>query len=448
VSSLFHSLCGGHFSLGLTGRKNSAQLIGYGVIHDVHGKCMTSEPRNNTDDSFSSEIGERKHPRVDLFTPVKVRPEGDKPIDVFAGNLSEGGIYLQSNDPLPKGKKVRLDFEVDQGRVEVTEGEVVWAQDLDAAQAKGNPPGMGIEFRKLDSGSRSNINLFIDEVLREDDPDPSPSSTLRASVLRSDLHEPEMDTVGEVEERFSGRIEKRDAGSSPLPFASLREDVNFRSGPTNEDAMVALSKPPSPKTRMLVFGLFVVFVAAVTFAVLVWLKPLGKEANDPTSGEVKASAARTEPEKQASAAKPTEKQNVDSGHSKAVSAVPKAVPEDKPKPKSESGSEMPNPGSPVLSEPRFVQEQGGWKLILEASSPLVFNLFTLKGPPRLVIDAKLASYPGQQLIQSPTPFIGRARFGRQPQAVRLVLDFVGSRVPKHSIQRSEKQIVISFQPKR
>jgi uncharacterized protein (TIGR02266 family) len=108
----------------------------------------------------------RAHKRVDFFNPVKVVvPEENTAVDVFAGNVSKGGMFLRSNRPLPKGKKVRLEFETEEGKVEVEEGEVVWNKEFEPISIDGSPAGMGVEFKSMSDDSKLKIEAFIDDAL-------------------------------------------------------------------------------------------------------------------------------------------------------------------------------------------------------------------------------------------------------------------------------------------
>jgi hypothetical protein len=97
-----------------------------------------------------------------------------------------------------------------------------------------------------------------------------------------------------------------------------------------------------------------------------------------------------------------------------------------------------------LSAPRFEKISTGWRMVIEASSPIRFKHFTLKAPPRLAIDAKGASWSGTSQLDAPAPFVIRIRFGKQPDATRLVLDFDGQKIPNHQIDAGNGRLTITF----
>ncbi|MBW2700244.1 MAG: PilZ domain-containing protein, partial [Deltaproteobacteria bacterium] len=130
---------------------------------------MGAGPKKN------NEKNNRSNKRVDFFNKVKiVIPDTDTAIDVFAANMSKGGIFLRSNRPLPKGKTVRLQFETEKGSVEVDEGEVIWSKPFEPISIDGEQPGMGIKFRNMSETSRKHIESFIAEALSDSPKAPLP----------------------------------------------------------------------------------------------------------------------------------------------------------------------------------------------------------------------------------------------------------------------------------
>ena len=107
-------------------------------------------------------------------------------------------------------------------------------------------------------------------------------------------------------------------------------------------------------------------------------------------------------------------------------------------------------GPPVLQEPTFEQAGSGWRLTVRASGPVGFKYFRLKkstappAPPRLVIDVKGATWTGPSQVASPAPFVSRIRFGKQPDAIRLVLDFKVGRLPKYAITKGDDALTVRF----
>lgn len=79
---------------------------------------------------------------------------------VFTGlvrDVSRGGVFVATYQPLPVGTSVVLDLILPDDRIEVR-GKVRWRRDLCEEAA----PGMGIEFEKLDTKALSTIEAFCD----------------------------------------------------------------------------------------------------------------------------------------------------------------------------------------------------------------------------------------------------------------------------------------------
>ena len=51
---------------------------------------------------------------------------------------------------------------------------------------------------------------------------------------------------------------------------------------------------------------------------------------------------------------------------------------------------------------------------------------------------------GEAKMESPVSFVNQIRFGKQPKAARLVLDFTGQKVPKLKIERGKDRLIIRF----
>ncbi|RKH47546.1 TIGR02266 family protein [Corallococcus sicarius] len=106
--------------------------------------------------------------RIDHELPVAYRTVAGFVTD-WAVNLSRGGLYINTQQPLPVGTVVRLlvslpgaSFPVDLvGKVTRTN-----AQGTPGPGAPGEVPGMAVEFVDVDDDKRSRIEAFV-ERLRE-----------------------------------------------------------------------------------------------------------------------------------------------------------------------------------------------------------------------------------------------------------------------------------------
>ncbi|MBN2496401.1 MAG: PilZ domain-containing protein, partial [Deltaproteobacteria bacterium] len=280
-----------------------------------------------SDDRKGKGAEQRAHPRVDFLGRVKVCvPDSQTAIDTFAGNVSQGGIFLRSNRPLPRGQKVSLEFDTPKGKVRIDEGEVVWNKPFEPISVDGAAPGMGVQFRSMSEASRDAIEAFIAEELSRIEPleaaDPPParppvgplpppprldlapplSDPPRPPVplppAEPSLPAPEQAAPARLKIRFppergpsAGAYSAHRPGGdrirdpAPRAVAAQQDPEAFspepihapKSGPRAAEGaeMAELSRPPPTRTRLLVFGGFVILVALITFFTLVWLGPLG-----------------------------------------------------------------------------------------------------------------------------------------------------------------------------
>ncbi len=166
----------------------------------------------------------RKHQRVNFSSTVHVRvPDEDTAIDVFSGNISQGGVFLHRRRPLPMGQAVSLVINTRRGDIEVKQGAVVWSRPGGPGDSDDDSAGMGIRFGSLSPETSAQIGLFVDDLLTARKAPTEPRAVVR-------------NAQGEL--------------------------------------MVDFSSPPQTKTRLLLHGSFVALVAVVTFFTLLAIKPI------------------------------------------------------------------------------------------------------------------------------------------------------------------------------
>jgi uncharacterized protein (TIGR02266 family) len=568
-------------------------------------------PKSNTDRRQPAD--KRRHRRVDFFNPVKVVvPDDETAIDVFAGNVSKGGIFLRSNRPLNEGQRVRLNFDTGKGPVEVEQGEVRWTKKFEPISIDGSAPGMGVEFQKMSPDAQHNIESFIDEVIGAEpattapppvdlapptsDPGPVPEGSIAGghklelgkkpdNAAAAEPAQPKQPPPQPEPQPASASLDLGHGTAPPPPgepfIAAFKEqaDAQDQSAPQAqagqpaeaasqaqagqpaeadsqaqagqpaeadsqaqagqpaeadsqaqagliEEDMAVLSKPPPPKTRMLLFVGFVVLVAVVTFLTLMWLNPFQHQsptkpvpppekepATEPAEPAVADSQAKAgepseadsqakegadsqpkagqpaEADSQPKADQPAEadsqaKEGADSqpkaGQPAEADSQPKAdqpaEADSQPKadqpaeadsqakegadsqPKADQPAEadsQPKAGQPaeadsqakagaLIRRPLFERASDGWRMTVPLSRRADERHFTLESPPRLAIDVKDGRWQGPGQIDAPAPFVERIRFGKQPDAVRLVLDFAGRRVPELRVHSSADGIEVVF----
>ncbi|MBW1806693.1 MAG: TIGR02266 family protein [Deltaproteobacteria bacterium] len=99
---------------------------------------------------------------MSLLVKVKYEQVNDF-IDHFATNISQGGIFIQSRKPYPKGTVLRFELQLKGGQTVLRgEGEVAWARVPGTGEAAPKVPGMGVKFNKLDDPSKALVNRILE----------------------------------------------------------------------------------------------------------------------------------------------------------------------------------------------------------------------------------------------------------------------------------------------
>lgn len=106
----------------------------------------------------------RKHSRVS--TRLRCWCEGEN-VTVYAriGNLSEGGLFLRTSTPMPKGAQTLVRFrDGDAADAEEVSAEatVVWTRDGLGDQ----PAGMGLRFGPMDPQKLETIRRLVGQALK------------------------------------------------------------------------------------------------------------------------------------------------------------------------------------------------------------------------------------------------------------------------------------------
>jgi len=88
------------------------------------------------------------HPPVNLR--IKFRSDSlPQFIERYATDVSRGGIFIRTREPLGVGTQLKLDFQYQGGTPLMSgDGTVVWVREFDPSRAN-VPPGMGVRFDKL-----------------------------------------------------------------------------------------------------------------------------------------------------------------------------------------------------------------------------------------------------------------------------------------------------------
>src|SRR3569623_611829 len=114
-----------------------------------------------------------QNPPKEVRTPVnlriKFRSESlEQFIERYAVDVSRGGIFIRTREPLAVGTQLKLDFQYQNGGpLMAGDGTVVWIRDPDPSRPN-IPPGMGVRFDRLSPESQAVLELLLaDKVKRE-----------------------------------------------------------------------------------------------------------------------------------------------------------------------------------------------------------------------------------------------------------------------------------------
>lgn len=123
----------------------------------------------------------RNAQRIDVGIDVLVRgPAG--PMTYRSVNVSEGGVFLETRTPLPKGARVEVEFRTREGPLRIL-GEIARIVEV----GLGKHPGMAVQYALKDEDARAQLDRFLgalrDQVEAEANRDPEPKKPTTRSGL-------------------------------------------------------------------------------------------------------------------------------------------------------------------------------------------------------------------------------------------------------------------------
>ena len=105
----------------------------------------------------------RKYMRVDYHNKIGVIYKGES-YDYELESLSEGGVYISTESPLPQGSEVEVFLEMENNFVLELEGKVIYINKFNSDRSD-VPKGMAIEFKTLDDDKLYVISDFVKGLL-------------------------------------------------------------------------------------------------------------------------------------------------------------------------------------------------------------------------------------------------------------------------------------------
>src|SRR6476619_7324241 len=114
------------------------------------------------------------HTRRDMRTPITLKIKFkssnlDQFIERYSVDVSRGGIFIRTKEPLPVGTQLRFEFQLqDASSLIAGDGTVVWIREHDPAR-QGVAPGMGVRFDKLAPDSQRVLDRILNEKQKRGD---------------------------------------------------------------------------------------------------------------------------------------------------------------------------------------------------------------------------------------------------------------------------------------
>lgn len=101
--------------------------------------------------------------RITKRLPIRVLVDYESAEDFlidYTANVSVGGMFIRTGDPLPVGSRFRLRFKVPEyAKIIETFGEVRWS--MPPAEASPMHPGMGIQFDDLKANDLALVQALL-----------------------------------------------------------------------------------------------------------------------------------------------------------------------------------------------------------------------------------------------------------------------------------------------
>ena len=123
-------------------------------LHGVLQECFFGHTGTN-----------RRHLRERFIRKIPVSHDG-RHYEFYSETLSEGGIYLRTQDPFPIGTEIGLTLPLE-GATMAAKGDVIYTKDL-YGDYLDLPPGMAIKFKELTDADLRLLKGYVSDLLAKD----------------------------------------------------------------------------------------------------------------------------------------------------------------------------------------------------------------------------------------------------------------------------------------
>jgi uncharacterized protein (TIGR02266 family) len=112
----------------------------------------------------SCEFSTRNDVRVQKRLTLSFK-DSESFVRAYTGNISRGGLFIQTNQPLKQGEQFSLKLQLPgiPQPMEI-ECEVVWSREQNDTQHKS--PGMGVKFCEITQGDSQMLNQYLQELIQ------------------------------------------------------------------------------------------------------------------------------------------------------------------------------------------------------------------------------------------------------------------------------------------
>lgn len=108
----------------------------------------------------SDEDENRGGKRVPIQLLVDYKSSGNYLFD-FCKDLGTGGIFIETEEPLPHGSEIQLTFTLPDSKETLeAKGDVIWVQKPVEGE-KDVAPGMGVQFKTFSPEQRQSLEDFV-----------------------------------------------------------------------------------------------------------------------------------------------------------------------------------------------------------------------------------------------------------------------------------------------
>jgi CheY-like chemotaxis protein len=129
--------------------------VNISMIHKVLQDCL-----------YSPMGFKREHVRATYTEKVTVSYNGTS-YDLYAGTLSEGGIYVTKKDTFPIGSEVTVTLYLEEGQELCLDASVIYVKGVYGDLFR-TPPGMALQFKNLTGEKEGILRSFVKKLLAND----------------------------------------------------------------------------------------------------------------------------------------------------------------------------------------------------------------------------------------------------------------------------------------